>query len=92
MHAAVRERRREIGLRWVVGAKPRDILYQFLAEAVLLSGRGGSLGIGLGTAAAEILDILCVDGEDSARTVAAPLLTSAAIRTLFDLYPAAQAA
>ena len=97
MHAAVRERRREIGLRRVVGAKPRDILYQFLAEALLLGVAGGALGIGFGTAAAELLEILRVGGEDiqalvSTRTISAPLLTAVAVGLLSGVYPAARAA
>ena len=93
----MRERRREIGLRRVVGAKPRDILYQFLAEAVLLGVAGGALGIGFGTAAAELLEILRVGGEDiqtlvSTRTISAPLLTAVAVGLLSGVYPATRAA
>ena len=48
MLAAVSQRTGEIGIRLAVGARRRDILFQFLAEAVLLSGAGGLLGILLG--------------------------------------------
>ncbi len=97
MHTGVRERRREIGVRRVVGAKPRDILYQFLAQALIVGVLGGALGIGLGVAAAEILENLRVGGEEihalvSTSTISAPLLTALAVGFLFGVYPAIRAA
>jgi ABC-type antimicrobial peptide transport system permease subunit len=52
MLMAVSERRREIGVRRAVGARRRDVLAQFLAEAALVSALGGVVGVALGVAGA----------------------------------------
>jgi len=93
MLVAVSERTREIGLRMAVGARRRDILLQFLAEAVALSGAGGLIGIGAGIASALIVakwkswPVLV-----SPSAVLVALGFSAAVGIVFGLYPAWRAA
>lgn len=58
MLTSVAERTREIGIRRAVGARRRDILFQFLVESCVLSGTGGFLGLVLGAAISHMLPVL----------------------------------
>ena len=93
MLVSVRERTREIGLRQAVGAKTRDILTQFLVEAVTLSIAGGIAGIVLGIASSLVISRLA--GWNTVVSVGAVLLAvlfSAMVGTGFGYYPARKAA
>jgi len=92
MLVAVKERTREIGVRRAVGARRRDVLLQFLAEAVTLSAVGGALGIVLGFAAAFALTaLLDWPTRASVGAVALAFGISAAIGIFFGFYPARRA-
>jgi putative ABC transport system permease protein len=97
MLVSVTERTREIGLRKAVGARRRDILIQFLVEAVVLSMIGGVLGILLGGLGARVISIIAQNaGEDfyalvSLRAVLIATLFSAAVGLFFGIYPARRA-
>jgi len=93
MLVSVTERTREIGLRKAVGARRRDILWQFLIEAMLLSLVGGLVGIGLGTLGAEIISALIEDFRAvvSVQAVALATTFSAAVGLFFGIYPARRA-
>ena len=93
MLVSVTERTKEIGLRQAVGAKTRDILSQFLVEAVTLSVLGGTIGILFGVTASLLISYLA-----EWRTLVSPLaiisafLFSALVGVFFGYYPARKAA
>jgi putative ABC transport system permease protein len=93
MLVSVRERTREIGIRKAVGARGRDILLQFLIEALTLSGLGGVIGIAVGLAvSALIARIGTITFSFSPTTLAVALLFSLAVGIVFGVWPARQAA
>ena len=97
MLVSVTERTREIGIRKAMGAKRRDILYQFISEATLLSLGGGAAGAVLGITLSRLLDGRNLGGQTFQTAVGSDitilaLIVSAAIGLFFGIYPAASAA
>jgi len=93
MLVSVTERTREIGLRMAVGARTRDILRQFLAEAVSLSVVGGIMGIALGVLVSQVMTWRL--GWPTSITSASILVAFAfagAVGIFFGYYPAHKAA
>jgi putative ABC transport system permease protein len=92
MLVSVTERTREIGVRLAVGARGRDILMQFLTEAVTLSVAGGVIGICLGIGSSELLSRqmgwATLTSTDS---IVLAFCVSAAIGIFFGFYPARKA-
>jgi ABC-type antimicrobial peptide transport system permease subunit len=93
MLIAIRERIREIGLRRAVGATERDVLVQFVLEALVISVLGGFVGLGLGVTAAVVAARL---GDwplvVSLGSVLLAVGVSTAVGVLFGAYPARRAA
>jgi putative ABC transport system permease protein len=95
MLVSVTERIREIGIRMSIGARERDILLQFLAEAIVLSLVGGLLGIALGVGVSKLLKYISLFA--TIKTVVSPswvimaFLISGSIGVFFGFYPARKA-
>ena len=93
MLVSVTERTREIGLRMAVGAKGRQVLWQFLIEATLLSVIGGAIGVALGLIGADaIATRLQWPTRVSTNAIAIAFGFAAAIGITFGFYPAVRAA
>jgi putative ABC transport system permease protein len=92
MLVSVTERTREIGIRMAVGAYRRDILQQFLLEAITLSGLGGLIGILAGVVTAILLTVLADwPTRISADAILVAFLFSVAVGVFFGFYPARKA-
>ncbi|MEO7018600.1 MAG: ABC transporter permease [Ktedonobacteraceae bacterium] len=93
MLVSVTERTREIGIRMAIGARPRDVMTQFLIEAVMLSVLGGTIGILLGLGGAVIYSL-----TTQAAFVLSPIAIvlafgfAALVGVVFGFYPARRAA
>jgi putative ABC transport system permease protein len=93
MLVSVSERTREIGLRKAVGARTRDVLRQFLLEAVALTVSGGAIGIVLGIAVAVVVGRLSpVPAAITGWSVALAFGVSVAVGVFFGVWPARKAA
>ncbi|MBI3406778.1 MAG: ABC transporter permease [Planctomycetes bacterium] len=99
MLVSVTERTREIGIRMAVGARSKDILRQFLVEAILLSAIGGVVGVGLGFLSAAGLTALINSFTSGAKwplVISVPaaivaLVFAGAVGMFFGYYPARRA-
>ena len=93
MLVSVRERTREIGIRKALGAKARDILSQFLIEALTLSLIGGLIGIAIGLAVSALIGRVAGWGFSiDPGTMAIATLFSLVVGVVFGVWPARQAA
>jgi len=95
MLVSVTERIREIGIRMAVGAKERDILLQFLTEAIVLSVFGGLIGIGFGVGASKLIRRVPIFSNFSTavslNSIIMAFVFAAAVGIFFGFYPARKA-
>ncbi|HEX7231035.1 MAG TPA: ABC transporter permease [Candidatus Binatia bacterium] len=93
MLVSVTERTREIGIRMAVGARSRDIMLQFLVEAVVMAATGGLIGILLGVGSSEIIKQWAQwPTLINPAIIAIAFLFSGAVGVFFGFYPAKKAA
>jgi len=93
MLVSVTERTREIGLRLAIGARPRDVLSQFLVEAAALSFCGGLIGIGAGLGGAALGGrLIGISVVVNPLVILIAVIFTAAIGIFFGFYPARKAA
>lgn len=92
MLVSVTERTREIGIRKALGARKRDILAQFMVEAMVLSLCGGALGILLGFALSSVATLLNITPVVTSLSIILAFSFAAAVGIVFGIYPAIKAA
>jgi putative ABC transport system permease protein len=92
MLASVLERIKEIGLRLAIGARRADIVYQFIAEAIVISLSGGILGIILGIVFSYLIEIFAdIETVISMTSVVISFFVSVSVGLIFGIYPARKA-
>ncbi len=93
MLVSVRERTREIGIRKALGARNRDIMAQFMIEAITLSGAGGVIGILIGVGLALLIPVFVtvLPTSVSVWSILLAFFFSAAVGVFFGVYPARKA-
>jgi len=93
MLASVTERTREIGIRRAIGAKRKQIIFQFLIETVVLSTIGGIVGLGIGALIPTLITYFAeMPTVITLQSILMPLFISVGVGIVFGLYPAASAA
>ena len=91
LFVSIKERTREIGILKSIGARRRDILLEFLLEAIVISVGGGVIGTVLGMAAMPLLGLLSISALPTVEGALLGLIFSMATGTFFGYYPALKA-